>query len=107
MKLIVRLFFLLIPVFANCQTNDHTVQSQPDSGSFIIPSIGREWAGTEFIEVFKYIIAKQNDSAGVIMINDNVPLFTKLTDIKSYWFLESSRYSSVSDRMRFCLSTQS
>ena len=87
MKLIVRLFFLLMPVFANCQTNDNTIQSQTDTSSFIMPSLSREWDVPEFVEVFKFIIAKQNDSAGIITFNNNGPLLAKVTDIKNYFFL--------------------
>jgi hypothetical protein len=82
MKFFLRLFFILIPVFANAQT-------QPGTDSLVLPSVTRDWTAAEFQEVFKYILSKQKDNSTFICFDDNKPLFAKLIDIKSYWFLES------------------
>jgi hypothetical protein len=79
---IITLFFILIPVFANAQT-------QPGADSLVLPSVTRDWTADEFQEVFKYILSKQKDSSTFIRFDDNKPLFAKLINIKSYWFLEN------------------
>ena len=89
MKFVLRLLFLLIPVFANAQTSTTNAKTQPGTDSLVLPSVTRDWTATEFQEVFKYILSKQKDSSTFIRFDDNKPLFAKLIDIKSYWFLES------------------
>jgi hypothetical protein len=100
MKLILPLVFLLIPVLANCQT------SKPGADSLIIPSVNREWNAFEFKEVYKTLLASQNGApGGIITIENNAPLIAKLTNIESYWFLDSKDYT-IADRINFCDSLQ-
>jgi len=100
MKLILPLFFLLIPVLAKCQTG------KPGADSVIIPSVNREWNFFEFAEVYKLLVASQNGApGGIISIENNAPLIAKLTNIESYWFLNNKDYT-IADRINFCDSIQ-
>ena len=100
MKSILLLFFLLISVLANCQT------SKPGADSLIIPSVNREWNFFEFAEVYKLLVVSQNGApGGIISIENNAPLIAKLTNIESYWFLNSKDYT-IADRINFCDSLQ-
>jgi|GEM_PF-5591277 len=100
MKLIVRLFFLLIPALANCQT------SKPAADSLMIPSVNREWSFYEFADVYKILLASQHGApASIINLDNNAPLIKKLTSMESYWFLTSKDYTDA-DRIKFCDSLQ-
>jgi hypothetical protein len=100
MKLILPLFFILIPVLANCQT------SKPGADAPALPALNREWNCYDFLEVYKIIIASQNGAPeGIISIETNAPLIAKLTNIENYEFLSSKDYT-IPDRINFCDSLQ-
>lgn len=106
MKLTIRLIFLFLPVFASCQINDHTVAPKSSSDSLVAPSLDSAWTVSEFQDVFTRISSQQKDtSAGMIRVDNNRRLFTKLTDTKSYWFLSSKRFT-LDHRFTFNLTLQ-
>ena len=89
-----------MPVLADCQTG------KPGADSLILPSINREWTIYDFQELYKLVLASQNGTpGGIITIENNEPLFTKLTSIKNYWFLKNTEYT-VTDRITYCDSLQ-
>lgn len=103
MKLTLRVLFLLMPVFANCQNSKHNDASQSGPDSISTPSLNRKWSASEFQEVFNRIISRQNDtSAEIVTIDKNKNLFAKLTDIKNYWFLDSNSHT-LNERFNFSL----
>jgi hypothetical protein len=106
MKLFIVLFFLLLSVAANSQMNAQNKPLQSEGDSLVVPSLTREWTAVDFEEVFKNIIQKQMDtSAARITMANYKGLFSKITDPKSYWFL-NSKYHTLNERFSFNLSLQ-
>ena len=56
--------------------------------------------------MYKLIVASQNGApGGIITMQNNAPLLTKLTNIETYWFL-NSKDASMAERINFCDSLQ-
>lgn len=107
MKIFLRVFFLLIPVFANSQNSEQEGVKLSYSDSIIIPSYNRKWTVQEFEGALNLLISRFNGPSGdIITIDKNKELFEKVTEIKNYWFLDSTGYTP-NERFRFNLSVQS
>lgn len=94
MKCIVSIFFLLIPVLANCQTQEQPLRPINSADSLPFSSLNRQWSSPEFQQVLITMFARlEHPAAGIFTIDNSKPLFAKLLDLKNYWFLESKDYT--------------